>query len=160
MTKEELAARLNGREYMNDTASQDVRAAETDDLLIVFGASDNLCELCGALSDEVGCYGGGTILIDPGKRFPRGMLSTPTLLESIETDEEAVLRKHGAWETVQQRRNAALRIEALWCQEDHDGKIIAPWTYKTAAPHATFDIMEDGELYCRGIVIDLNEVVP
>ena len=37
-------------------------------------------------------------------------------------------------------------VDAVWC----DGEFC--WTYKTNIPHATFDIYEDGEKYCRGIV--------
>jgi hypothetical protein len=41
-----------------------------------------------------------------------------------------------------------LKIEALWC----DGDIA--WTYKTEIPHETFDIMEDGEVFCKGIIFE------
>lgn len=39
-------------------------------------------------------------------------------------------------------------IEAIWCDDESD----ATWSYKTDIEHETFDIMEDGEVYCRGIV--------
>lgn len=41
-----------------------------------------------------------------------------------------------------------LYIDALWCKGNAD------WTYKTNIPHATFDIFDDGEPYCRGIVFE------
>lgn len=44
-------------------------------------------------------------------------------------------------------------IEAIFSPEYLD----TTWLFETEIPHATFDIMEDGELYCRGLVIDLNE---
>ena len=37
-------------------------------------------------------------------------------------------------------------IDAVWCEGEYS------WTYNTNIPHATFDIYEDGEKYCRGIV--------
>ncbi len=37
-------------------------------------------------------------------------------------------------------------IDAVWCEGEYS------WTYKTNIPHATFDIYEDGEKYCKGIV--------
>lgn len=37
-------------------------------------------------------------------------------------------------------------IDAVWCDGEYS------WTYKTNIPHATFDIYEDGEKYCKGIV--------
>ena len=32
------------------------------------------------------------------------------------------------------------------------------WSYLTDIPHKTFDIMEDGEIYCRGIVFSLDDL--
>lgn len=42
-------------------------------------------------------------------------------------------------------------IDAVWCDGEYS------WTYKTNIPHATFDIYEDGEKYCRGIVFEKYE---
>lgn len=42
-------------------------------------------------------------------------------------------------------------VEAVW---DNDGY---SWTYKTDIPHETFEVLEDGEKYCRGIVFYLHE---
>lgn len=39
-------------------------------------------------------------------------------------------------------------INSIWCKGNAD------WTYETNIPHATFDIYDDGELYCRGIVFE------
>ena len=41
-----------------------------------------------------------------------------------------------------------LFIDAHWC---FDG---ADWGYVTNIPSATFDIMQDGEVYCRGLVFE------
>lgn len=46
-------------------------------------------------------------------------------------------------------------IEALW---DYDKNFV--WTYKTDIPHETFDIMEDDEPYCKGIVFYLKDLKP
>jgi len=43
-------------------------------------------------------------------------------------------------------------IEAVWCDKERD----CAWSYKTEMPHAEFNIYEDGELYCVGIVVDSN----
>ena len=45
------------------------------------------------------------------------------------------------------------RLEAVWCDGDEYS-----WTYKTDIPHATFDVMEDGEKFCRGIVFSVNDL--
>lgn len=43
-------------------------------------------------------------------------------------------------------------IRAVWCDEN----AIAPWTYQTTIPHAEFRIYDGGDLYCVGIVCDIN----
>lgn len=44
-------------------------------------------------------------------------------------------------------------IYADWCPEDID----CSWAYGTSIPHEKFNIYEDGELYCVGIVCDINK---
>ena len=43
-------------------------------------------------------------------------------------------------------------IDAVWGDGEYS------WTYKTNIPHATFDVYECAEKYCRGIVFDIREV--
>lgn len=43
-------------------------------------------------------------------------------------------------------------IDAVWCDGEYS------WTYDTNIPHATFDIYEDGEKFCKGLVFDESEV--
>lgn len=52
------------------------------------------------------------------------------------------------------KSNGKNEIEAVWCGE---GK--PAWIYKTDIPHETFRIMEDGEVYCEGIVFKAEELV-
>lgn len=54
MTKEELAQRLNGREYRNEITPLDIKEAKDSGLVIVYGASDDLMEFEGAISEEFG----------------------------------------------------------------------------------------------------------
>ena len=42
-------------------------------------------------------------------------------------------------------------IDAVWCEGEYC------WTYSTNIPHATFDIYEDGEKYCKGIVFERGD---
>ena len=44
-------------------------------------------------------------------------------------------------------------IYADWCPEDMD----CSWAYGTSIQHENFNIYEDGELYCVGIVCDINK---
>ena len=47
-------------------------------------------------------------------------------------------------------------IEARWCEEI-DGRHVC-WSYETDIPHETFKIMEDGEVYCIGMIISVNDL--
>lgn len=131
MTKEEVAAALNGSEYGEEGSKELFAQMKAGGLVAVFGASDDLMEFRGAIYDEVGCYGGGDCFI-----------TRSGLLEACDGNcihSERALEK-------------ATTITAVW---DRDGY---SWIYETAISHATFDVMEDGDTYCRGIVFALSEV--
>ncbi|MCK0547871.1 hypothetical protein KJW28_09250 [Pseudomonas syringae pv. aptata] len=103
----------------------------------MYGASDDLMEFDGASSEEIDCYDGGTAHVDR-----QGVLPDR---DSLEDDEE--IAKYAA------RKKGAKAIEALWCKETGYS-----WTYQTDIPHATFEVLEDGEHYCRGIVFSLTDL--
>ena len=54
MTKEQLAELLNGNEYRDEMTKEQEQAAKQNNLLVLFGASDDLLEMRGAIRDEVG----------------------------------------------------------------------------------------------------------
>ncbi len=139
--KEALAKQLDGREYPFDPTPAEEKQAKAAGLVIIYGASDDLCELRGAIYDEVGCYNGGEVLID----------RDGLLIEPMDSDDEEVLRKYKALDIINLR--IAVKIEALWCETE-----AASWTYKTDFPHATFKVMEEGDVYCVGIVIDIKDI--
>ena len=137
MNAKELAAKLAGATYRN-VISQDLAAeAKAAGLVVVYGQSDDLMEFAGAIDDELGCYDGGTALVDAN-----GLLKER---DQIEDDDE--LKDYFA------REPHAKPIEALWAKEGDYS-----WTFKTDIPHETFEITEDGEPYCRGIVFALSDV--
>lgn len=135
MNAQELAAELNGRAYGEETTRVDDLSAKEAGLVIVFGASDDLMEFRGAINDEIGA---GPDSIAP--------LTGAGLLTSDCDDDDCPYFK--------KLKRAAATIRAKW---DIDGY---SWTYETDIPHATFDILEDGEKYCRGIVFALSDVTP
>ncbi|QPG62126.1 hypothetical protein HFV04_021755 [Pseudomonas sp. BIGb0427] len=139
MTKEELAAKLNGIEYpAHRTITADlIKAAKDAGLVILYGASDDLMEFDGSAREEIGCYGGGMALVDASGVLPDR--------DSLEDDEEIA--------AYFQRLDAAKQIEGRWNKEPGYS-----WTYKTNIPHATFEVVEDGEPYCRGIVFALIDL--
>jgi hypothetical protein len=130
----ELAALLTGREMDKEITSAEEKQAKADGLVVVFGASDDLMEFRGAIHDEVGCFNGGTAYVTPA-----GLLTNDC------NDDRC---PHFA-----KLRDKAATIQAGWCEEEGYS-----WTYSTETPHATFEIMEDGEPFCRGIVFALADV--
>ena len=144
MTKEELAAVLNGIEYpaYKSITPDQKAAAKAAGLVIVFGASDDLMEFEGAFRDEVGCYNGGQAKVDT-----KGVLDR----SQVDDDDDEAIADFVA------RSKTAQSIEAMWNDSVSDASVPS-WTYMTDIPHATFDVMDDGELYCRGIVFALADL--
>lgn len=143
MTKEEFAALLNGREYGSEITKDEERIAKDAGLLVVFGYSDDNVELRGVLNDELGASSGCTLRISRGTR----------LLPEIEDSDVEVLEKYDVLDGLMAIRQVAHVIEAKWCAEK-DGPY---WTFETEWAHATFDIKEGSDKFCRGIVIDTTQ---
>lgn len=138
MTKEELAAQLNGREYCEEITKDEAAAAKAAGLVVVFGASDDLMEFRGAIYDEFDCYDGGEVLVDA-----QGMLDR----SQIDDDDDEAIADFVS------RKKSARAIEAVWC-----GEGAYSWAYKTEIPHSTFEVLDDCEPYCRGIVFALADL--
>jgi hypothetical protein len=131
VTKEELAALLNGREYGREVYRREERLAAESRLVVAFGSSDDLLELRGAIDDEIGAYNGTTVLITPD-----GLLKNKCEYSECPYFHEKILKTKDT-------------VTAIW---DKDGY---SWVIESTLPYAPFDIMEDGEKYCRGIVFCL-----
>ncbi|MDE7242956.1 MAG: hypothetical protein K2O18_03125 [Oscillospiraceae bacterium] len=58
MNQKEFAEKLTGRSYMEEITRSERNIARKNGLAAVFGCSDDTAEFCGAIDDEVGCYGG------------------------------------------------------------------------------------------------------
>jgi hypothetical protein len=127
MTARELAIQIDGRQYRHEMTKEIVQLAKDNNLVIVYGASDDLMEMRGEIDDEFDCWNGGKFCVNKSK------------------DKLRVSKSPG-------KTNY---IEAVWCSDEFEG---ISWTYKTDIPHATFDIMEDGEKYCIGIVFSINDL--
>lgn len=140
ITIEEVVAALNGVEYPvnieKDFPDLNRRMKEAG-IVVVYGASDDNMEFEGAISDEVSCYNGGFAYLNTS-----GMLVNEC--DNYECPHFDKLKAMAA------------KIEAIWCEDTtKDGYA---WTYKTDIPHVTFDVVEEGEKYCRCIVFRLADV--
>lgn len=134
MKRKELAAKLNGREIGSEISAEECARARDNKLVVIFGASDDLAEIVGSITDEVSLYDGGLIA------FLDGELLTKKCDNDDCPHEESMLEK-------------AKIVKAVWCGE---GK--ATWSYESDIPHDKFMIKEDGENYCEGIVISYEDL--
>ena len=135
MNAKELAVILNGREYTEEITKEERSMAKENNLVVVFGASDDLIEFSGAIEGEVQAFDGGTAYLDKNGLAMNACYQDdcPYFLSKIEK---------------------MSKIHALWCEEEGFS-----FTYKTEIPHETFEIVEDDHKYCRGIVFSLDDVV-
>jgi len=133
MTVQELAALLNNREYRQEITVDEEQLAKQNRLVVVFGASDDLMEFRGAIRNELDAYEGQTAFVN----------SSGLLENNCEND---------ACPHFAKLKDSCKKIEQVWDAEGYS------WIYKTEIRHATFEILEDGEKYCRGIVFALNDV--
>ena len=138
----QVAQAIDGVEIGKEDSRFDNIVLADSGLVVVFGASDDLMEFRGAIYDEADCYGGGEVNLNR-----EGIISAPDHCRECE-DCEHYLKSIGA----------QAQIKALWCPEDDDGKVYASWIYKTTIPHAKFKVMEDGEVYCIGIVFNVEDL--
>ena len=134
MTTEEFSVFLDRREIGNEISEQEEKIAKDNDLVVVFGASDDLMLFRGAIYGEVSCYDGGIAYLDE------------TGLHQNECDEENC-------PYFEKIKEDARMIEAVWCEREPTS-----WTYKTDITHSTFRIYEDGVVWCVGIIFRLDHL--
>ena len=131
----EWAQKIDGREYGAELTPEEEKQLQKQGLIVVFGASDDLCEFSGAITDEIDCYEGGTVYIDKNGLFQScGCDCEDTCIHS------------------QEAKKWCKTITAKWC----DG--CYAWSYETDIPHEEFSIMENGGSYCKGIIFDINSL--
>lgn len=126
------AEKLDGREYGSELTEIEEKELEALGLVVVLGASDDLCEFRGAIDDEVGCFDGEDIYVNAEGLIANNMDMFDNFVP--ENSPEFVL------------------IKACW---DCDGY---SWSYETDIPHESFDILDDGEPYCRGIIFSVDDM--
>jgi hypothetical protein len=124
------ADRLNGRKYRDEMTKAEEAEAKADGVVIVFGYSDDNVELRGAIEEEVGAWEGAVIPITENG-----------ILEPCEHDNDEGCPHY------KRELAKAKRIVAEWRNDDF------PWDIRGEGfAFDKFDIMEDGEGFCHGIV--------
>ena len=136
LTAEAFAKMIDGCSYGKELTKEQRQLAKENGLVVVYGASDDLMEFDGAICDEMDCYGGGTTFLNR-----EGLLKSPDCgCEECEYFKNYVRQNYRS-------------ITSFWCREDGYA-----WTYETEIPHATFEIWDEGERYCRGLVFSVDDL--
>lgn len=132
MNAKEAAARLDKSQYGNEGDDGLFREMKENRLVAVFGYSDDCMEMRGAVNDE---FGMGPVHLD----------ADGAIQNECEHDDcpyfERLIAK-------------APRVEAI---SDTDGYA---FVYRTDIPHETFEVFEEEDRYCRGIVFSLDQLTP
>ena len=133
----EFAEMLSDRSAGEEITKAEERQAADAGLVVAYGYSDDNVELRGAIDSEIGAWNGTTI-----HTTPDGVLEDP----ACDSAENCSCPYFTA------AKKAAKAIEAVW------GAGGVSWTFKTDIPHETFNIYEDGELFCVGIVFSVEDL--
>lgn len=131
MNKELLASLLNGNEIGDEINYEQTQIAKENNLVVVYGASDDLMIMCGAIDDEFGTK----LYLDS-----KGIIGNDCHNEDCPC---FIKRKSGG-----------KLVEALFSPKDRN----ISWEIRTEIPHSKFIIMEDGEEFCEGIVFSLDDL--
>ena len=132
MTKEELAAKLNGREYLHEITKEEEAEAKASGLVIAFGSSDDNLELRGAWYDEFGAYNGTLLKVNADGPVTNKCEDEdcPYFEKLMEETKDFILAK----------------------RDEEDGYL---WWLESSLPFAPFDVMEGTEKFCRAIVLEI-----
>lgn len=137
MTKEELAVQLTGHEYRQEISKTLEAEAKKSGLVVVFGASGGLLEMRGAWQETYDMCGGDELLL------------TQKGVWNEEACSDKCIHFRSAYQEAY--RHGQL-LEALWNEDGYS------WAYRTTVPHVTFEIVDEGEKYCRGIVFAVADL--
>lgn len=121
---------LDGSEYRKEGSRELFAEMKAAGLVAAFGASDDLLEFRGAIDDEVGAYEGVEVRISNGD-----------LVKNECRDSDCP--------NFNPHPPGSFEVKAEW---DADGY---SWKLSTDTPCHYFEVVEDGEKYCRGIVFKI-----
>jgi hypothetical protein len=132
----EVTRQMDGVEYPVRNCQDIFNLAKENGVAIVYGMSDDLLEFEGVITEELSAWEGVTVLLDKD-----GLLKNKCEDEKCPYFEDLQI-------------SAQYKITAVWSPKEID----ASWLIKSNIPHETFDIMEDGKLFCRGIVFSMEDL--
>lgn len=153
LTKEMLADLLNGCEAMSECDLMKCRHvptqedAENSNLVVLFGRCDDLIVVRGAVYNE--------LYISEGEQLALVLAG-----EKIDDDEDVMNTDiPGVFQLSDDYiHDGNPRLITVRCSNG-ENELVA-WEFSTNMPHADFMLYLDGRPFCRGIVIDLDEIEP
>ena len=155
LTKEELAAQLNGRRYCDEITLEECEAANDNGLVVVLGYSDDGVTFHGAIHDETGAYNGGKIELTQNGIFQSECYeegNCPYFKQIRKKQEVNTLNVFWCGKSQQEKSpNWEQRGKPTWMFEFGDVPV---------AEFSIYDPREDNEHFCRGIVFDLKDLKP
>ena len=136
MTKEELASKLNWREYRKEITKEEEKEAKESGLIVIYWYSDDNIELRWYIDDEVGAYMWTDIYITTDWE----------LLEECECE----------CKYYQEAQEKCLLVSAYYEYDKYgyDRFIQPDWFLE----YAEFMIVDDWEKCCRWIVLDVKDL--
>lgn len=152
ITAQEVADRMHGREYRHEDIYTDdlLKAAN---LLVVYGASDDLLEVGGVINEDFPAWEGTTVYLF---NTPKGWR---LVVEGELEDLTELIQDSPLSDLILVDSLKTYWIKSEWCPEI-EGKVYASWLITAKLPEGMraypFGIQDEGELYCRGLVIDMN----
>lgn len=144
----QIVSQLDSIEYPVKIDESVIQQAKDNNIVIVFGASDDLIEFRGAICDENSVSGIDVTLIDNEGTLPideNGAIKDFDDLVNIHD-----LRK------LVSRFDKSIAVTSYWQPDDGSN---ASWSYSVpeGVEWEPFNVMEDDELYCVGIVFKLSK---
>ena len=114
--------------------------AEENNLVFIYGHSDDCVEFRGVIDEEGYCYGGGDLPFTK-----KGLVNDTGELEDV----LKVLTDNGY-------DVSSIHAQTNIVKAVRDTKGV--WRFETEIPHKTFNVMEDGELSSVGIAFRMEDV--
>ena len=134
----EWAEKFNNMEYGSNLIWDNKNKLEEEGIVVVVGASDDLCELSGAISDEYDCYSDTTLYWN-GKDF----ISESRMEDFIDYVESEYPEFKNLVKNMFDKNCSFIKIKhPSGCQ----------FEYETNIPCVKFKVIEDDNLYCVGFL--------
>jgi hypothetical protein len=149
ITAKEVAEKLNGCNYRDEDSHFNEKELEEAGIIVLFGASDDLLEVRGAIHDEWGAPGKVMLIHTPAHGWDlRG--------EGYIDEHEDILKYLGCYDYatkyyIEPQRDVPVPFKG--------GLVDASWNINAVLPPETeyylFDVLDEEDLYCKGMVIKL-----